>query len=99
MPLCCLIQQREDDAVEWFREKSVEDGYRTLGIGQENLIFCIRSERHTCRMSSKSRAASFFISDTLFENFRMVPFPNVGTIRNLAKGKRVSKLIELTSGF
>lgn len=34
-------------------------------------------------MSSKSRAANFFIADTLLENRRIVPRPNVGTCRNL----------------
>ena len=99
VPLCCLIQQGEDDAVEWFWEKSIKDGYRTLEIGQENLTFCVCSERRTCRMSLKSRAASFFISDALFENFRMVPFPNVGTIRNLATGGHVSEPFRLISNF
>jgi len=36
-------------------------------------------------MSSKSRAANFFIAETFVENFRIVPFPNVGTSRYLNK--------------
>lgn len=39
--------------------------------------------RHTRRMSSKSRAASFFISETLFEKRRIVSTPKVGICRNL----------------
>lgn len=33
----------------------------------------------TCRISSKSLPASFFIADTLPPNFRMVSRPKVGT--------------------
>ena len=37
----------------------------------------------TCSMSSKFRAASFFILEVLFENRRIVLWPKVGTRRNL----------------
>ena len=37
----------------------------------------------TCKRSSKSRAASFFMADALLWNFRMVEHPKVGTFRNL----------------
>lgn len=37
----------------------------------------------TCKMSSKSRAASFFISEVFLLNFLIVPHPKVGTSLNL----------------
>ena len=40
----------------------------------------------TCNISSQSRAASFFISDVLRENLRMVSRPKVGTCLYLVNG-------------
>lgn len=37
----------------------------------------------TCRISSMSRPASFFMAETLPPNFRIVSRPKVGTWRNL----------------
>jgi len=39
--------------------------------------------KQTYRMSSKSHAASFFIAETLLENFWIVSRPNVGTCQYL----------------
>src|SRR5437016_1354671 len=43
----------------------------------------IELNQHTCRRSSKSRPASFFMADALLWKRRMVPLPNVGTWRYL----------------
>jgi len=45
----------------------------------------IEKEKNTCRRSSKSRAANFFIADALLWNFRMVERPNEGTLRYLSQ--------------
>jgi hypothetical protein len=43
----------------------------------------IKIMEHTCKRSSKSRPASFFMADALLWKRRMVPLPNVGTWRYL----------------
>jgi hypothetical protein len=42
-------------------------------------------------MSSKSLAASLFISDVLFENILITPSPKVGTRQNLWWDKLIDK--------
>lgn len=45
----------------------------------------MREQCLTWRISSKSRAASFFNSDMLFANLRIVSLPKLGTWRNLGR--------------
>ena len=43
----------------------------------------------TCKISSKSHAASFFISEVLFRKRRIVPCPNVGICWNLKNSSSI----------
>ena len=84
MPLCSFIQQPKQHPIEWFGEETFEhrDGTLATGVGITLVIWGIaRGEKmeRTCKMSSKLRAASFFISETLLWKRRMVNRPNVGT--------------------
>jgi hypothetical protein len=52
----------------------------TLGQNYHKVYY---QKKHTCNKSSKSLAASFFITDALELNRRIVEVPNVGICRNL----------------
>jgi len=49
----------------------------------------------TCRISLKSHAASFFMSETLSAKHLIVPLPNVGTSRNLRYAFKWSPCVRL----
>ena len=74
VPFSHPVQKLAELNVKLGGEKTLEAWQCTLGrkisdVGKDKII------NHTCRRSSKSRAASFFISDTFsfVANLRIVP--------------------------
>jgi hypothetical protein len=91
MPLGKSEQQGHNNFIMWLREKAVE--HRDAAL--VNLMITatslgMKSETPTCNKSSKSRAASFFISDTFVVKRRIVLQLNDGTCRNLQSGIMIS---------
>ena len=79
MPVRSNKQEIEDFAIVRFRKQAIEDRYSALGQQVTNPSVSGRDGDHTCRRFSKSRAASFFISEEFEENFRIVSLPKAGT--------------------
>jgi hypothetical protein len=74
----------------WLREQSFKCGDTALKQMQELAFSFFLPEiiDLTCNRSSKSRAASFFISDAFVAKRRMLE-PNVGMSRKLVTAKRL----------
>lgn len=82
VPMRTYEEKTQDGCVVRFRKKTFKDWYSTLASAISILQHFHRITQ-TCKISSKSRAASFLSSDTLFENRLMVSRPKVGTLLNL----------------
>lgn len=72
VPLCCPIQQLHDTLVMGLVKETFECRDGTLAVMAINRVCSMARNKHTCNISSKSLAASFFISDTLLANLRIV---------------------------
>jgi len=82
MPCTQSEKEIKHNFIMQFRQQSFKNGYGTLGVvyvSQHRLF----DKDSTCKRSSKSRTASFFIADAFSWNRRIVPRPKVGMWRYL----------------
>jgi hypothetical protein len=80
--MCAGEQEPKDRAVVGFGKQSVKDRDNTLIIAVSQLA-TLKTCTITCRRSSKSRAAIFFISE-MFAEKRLIPsLPKDGTCLKL----------------
>lgn len=76
-------KQSQDDAVVQLWEEAIKDRYSALIETRVSYTANMQMYTLACNRSSKSRAASFFNSEMLFENRLIVSLPNVGTCLKL----------------